>query len=265
MNQWIDILDVSAAQGVIDFQRVAAAKVAPGVDRRWRGLICKVSEGQTYKDPTRQRNIAGARAVGMPWGAYAFIHPAGDVRKQVENMWNAVGDTMPIFAPAFDLEAADPALTPQQLVDQLRRGRDAVLEWFGRLMLVYSYPDFWARRMMPAVALATDVAELPLWWAFYGAGMPWYPKHEQLPRGPEPWRSAGKTATLWQYSGNTKKPESGWFGHVDGIVGDVDRNVFVGSEDDFTFGFCNAPRTYRAEAQPQIVRAFPEMTRRSDD
>lgn len=259
MNEWIDILDVSAAQGVIDFDRVAAAKVAPGVDRHWRGVLCKVSEGQSYKDPTRQQNIAGARSVGLPWGAYLFVHPNGDVRKQIENAWDAVGDTMPTFALGFDLEAADPSLSPQQLVDQLRRGRDATLEWFGRAPLVYSYPDFWARRMMPAVALAPDIAELPLWWAFYGAGMPWYPKHEQLPKPPEPWRTSGKATTLWQYSGNTKKPARGWFGHVDGIVGDVDRNVFVGSEADFHYGFCAAPRPDQLEPDAPIVHAFPEM------
>jgi GH25 family lysozyme M1 (1,4-beta-N-acetylmuramidase) len=258
---WIDILDVSVAQGAIDWQRVAAAEVYPGTGRRWRGVIVKVSENETWRDKNRAANIAGARGAGLLFGAYAFIHPMGDVRKQVANAYEAVGDTMPSFALALDVEAADASLSPQQIVDQIRRARDATLETFVRLPLVYSYTDFWARRVMPAAAAATDLAELPPWWAFYGNGRPWYPTRAQLPKSPEPWRSAGKPIVLWQYSGNTTKVPGAWTGHVDGIVGDVDRNVFTGTEDEFAYGFCARPRPDQLEQAPAIVHAWPVMPR----
>lgn len=258
MSDWIDILDVSVAQDTIDFHRVAAAKVAPGVDRRWRGVICKVSENETWRDKSRVQNLDGARAAGLLVGAYAFIHPMGDMEKQVANAWDAIGDQLPAFGLALDVEAADPSLSPQQLVDQIRRGRDATLKMFGRLPLVYSYLDFWERRVAPAAKLAPDLAELPLWWAFYGAGRPWYPTRAQLPTSPEPWRAAGKPLTLWQYSGNTKKVSGDWTAHVDGIVGDVDRNVFAGTEDEFIYGFCASPRPDQLEPAPAVVHAFPE-------
>lgn len=261
MTEWIDLLDVSVAQGAIDWPRVAAAEVYPGTGRRWRGVIVKVSENETWRDQSRVKNIAGARSAGLLVGAYAFIHPMGDVAKQVQNAWDAVGDTMPSFALGFDLEAADPSLTSHQLVDQLRRGRDETLRWFGRHPLVYSYPDFWTRRMMPSVAGANELAELPLWWAFYGAGTPWYPRREQLPRAPEPWRTAGKPITLWQYSGNTRKIPGAWTGHVDGIYGDVDRNVFTGAEEAFEYDFCGRPRPDQLEQPPAVVRPWPEMPR----
>lgn len=251
---WIDILDVSVAQGVIDFEKVAAGEVYPGTGRRWRGVIAKVSENETWRDAKRVANIAGARAVGLAWGAYGFIHPMGDMRKQVANAYEAIGDTMPSFALALDVEAADPSVTSQMLVDQIRRGRDATLETFGRPPIIYSYPYFWSSRVLAAAVHAPDLAELTLWWAYYGAGKPWYPRREQLPVAPEPWRSAGKDVTLWQYSGNTTKTPGAWTGHVDGIVGDVDRNVFAGTEDDFVYGFCGRPRPDQLEEEAPIVR-----------
>ncbi len=250
---WIDILDVSAAQGTIDWHRVKDADVAPGVARKWRGSYVKVSEGETYKDQKRVANIAGLREVGLPWGPYLFVHPMQDAAKQVRNAYEAIGDTMPSFPLALDIEAADPSLTPQQLVDVTRRARDASLERFGRLPLFYSYPDFFARRMMPAAGLAPDLADMPLWWAFYASGKPWYPTRAQLPRVPDPWRAVGRGLALMQYSGNTTKAPGAWNGHVDGIFGDVDRNVFTGTEDDFLYDFCGRPRAEQLEDETRIV------------
>lgn len=259
--EWIDLLDVSAANGVIDFGRVAAAEVAPGVARRWRGVLCKVSENETWKDQTRLANIAGARAAGLPFGAYAFLHPMGDMGKQVANAWEAVGDTMPSMALALDLEAADPSLSSQAIVDQLRRARDATRARFWRLPIVYSYPDFWARRMMPAAAQAPDLAELPLWWASYGAGFPWYPRRDQLPVAPEPWRASGRAVELWQYSGNTKKTPGAWTGRVDGIGGDVDRNVYTRGEEAFLYDFLGRPLYDQLEPEAPTVRPMLDFRR----
>ncbi len=250
---WIDIVDVSAAQGTVDFARVAAVDVAPGVARKWRGAYIKVSEGETSKDPTRAQHIANARAAGLAWGAYTFIHPLGDIAKQVQNAYEAIGDTMPDFPLGFDLEAADPSLTDQYLTDCVRRARDASLETFGRACMPYHFPDFFTRRMMPAVALAADLADLYLWWANYGTGKPWYPTREQLPRAPDPWRAAGKPITLWQASGNTVKTPGAWDGHVAGVNGDVDRSVFTGTEDEFLYDFCGRPRADQLEEETRIV------------
>lgn len=262
---WIDILDVSAAQGgAIDFHRVAAAKVAPGVDRCWRGVYIKVAENETAKDPTRVAHIAGARAAGLPWGAYVYLHPQGDMAKEIANAYAAIGDTMPDFPLALDFEAADPSLTAQQLVDQLRRARDAAMTTFGRGPLGYSFPNFWTTRMMPAIVGATDLAEVMLWWAFYGAGLPWYPRRDQLPKAPDPWFSAGKPITLWQDEGNTKKvPGATWDGRVDGINGDVDRSVFTLGEDAFLYDFCGRPRTAQSEGDVRIVHALDLQPRAS--
>lgn len=236
---WIDILDVSAAQGqVIDFGRVAASNVAPGVARKWRGAYIKVAEGETAKDETAAGHIAGVRAADLLWGPYLYVHPAGNMAKQVANAWAAIGDTMPDFPLGIDFEAAAVGLSPQFLVDQLRRARDAAMSTFGRV-LAYSFPNFWATRMMPNVAGADDLAEVMLWWAFYGAGGPWYPRRDQLPKAPRPWSSIA----LWQYSGNTKKTPGQWDGRVAGIAGDVDRSVFTGTEDAFLHDFCGQPRS----------------------
>lgn len=259
---WIDILDVSVAQGAIDWGRVAAAEVYPGTGRRWRGVYVKVAENETWRDQKRKVNIDGARAAGIAVGAYVFIHPMGDIAKQVRNAYEAMGDQMPCFPLLLDVEAADASLTPQMLVDKMRVARDETLSLFGGLPTIYSYPDFWARRVAPAAIKAPDLAEMRLHWASYGQGIPWYPKRSQLPKVPEPWLSAGKTISLWQYSGNTKKPDpKAWNGLVDGIAWDVDRNVFTGSEDDFQFEFMGRPRPHQLQQDQPIVTQYPEIPR----
>jgi len=258
---WIDILDVSAAQGVIDFARVKDAQVAPGVDRRWRGVFQKVSEGETYKDPTRIANIAGARAVGMPFGVYVFIHLMGDIAKQVANAYEAFGDTMPSFGLMLDVESAADSLMPQSIVDRVLHATDEAYAHFGALPTIYSYPDFFKRRVLPAAVRTPALAELALHWAFYESGKPWYPKRSDLPRAPEPWFSAGKPITIWQYSGNTTKVPNGWSGHVDGVFGDVDRNVFTLGEDAFQHSFMGRPRRDQLEEDPQVVHTIPDFGR----
>lgn len=260
-SEWIDLLDVSAAQGTIDWARVAAAEVAPGVNRRWRGVIAKLAEAETHKDPTRLANINGARAAGLGFGGYLFLHPMGDMERQVQNAYEALGDTMPSYALAIDLEAADPSLTAQQIIDQARRARDAALyRWFGRLPILYGYPDFTARRMQPALSLALDLAELTYWGAFYGAGLPWYPKLRDVPRPPAPF----KRMSLWQYSGNTKKVHGSWLGHVDGINGDVDRNVYLLGEEAFAYDFCGRPRPEQLLSESPVVRPTVTWTLPTD-
>lgn len=260
-----DILDVSAAQGPnIDWDKVAEAEVFPGTGRRWSGVIQKVAENETWKDATRQRNIAEARRVGMAFGVYSFVHPMGDVDAQVKNAYDAIGDTMPGYGFMFDFEAADPSLTPAQLRDQILRGRDASWKWFGALrMRLYTYPWFWNSRVCgdqlagsPALETAKPafevIKELPLALATYGQGTPWYPRREDLPKPLIPWSKV----TVWQYSGNTKKT-GGWAGQVDGIPGDVDRNVFVGTEDEYLHDFMGRPRGEQLMKEPEIIH--PEV------
>lgn len=262
----IDVLDISEAQGVIDFRRVAAAKVAPGVDRHFRGVLVKVTEGEHYKDPRRLEYLASAAAVGLRTGAYHFLHPddelksAADGLRLARRVWDAIGDTVPHFRVAIDLEGAALHLTSQNLLDRVFWARDGIRSFFGRNPTLYTYPDFYDRRLASAFDVSQELADtVPLHWASYGDGYPWYPKPSQVPRV----RGLWKKITLWQYSGNTKKRSGAWNGLVDGIAWDVDRNVFLGTEEEFA-DFCGGVGG-AGEPFAKIVHAMPATLPREID
>lgn len=252
----IDVLDVSRAQGAIDWPRVVAHPVAPGVDRRWRAAIVKVTEGPRGRDPKRLEYLAGARAVGMRTGVYHYLYPNDELKSAADasalalRVWDAVGDELPHFRVAIDLEGADAWLTPQQLLDRVLWCRDGVAEYFGRAPMLYTYPWFYEHRLKSAFATSRDLAEtVPLWWARYSTGTR-YPTSADVPKAPAPW----DRVTLWQYSGNdgARVPGFGWA---------VDRNLFLGDEDAFV-DFCGLTGSH-GEADAPIVRpAVPFAPRR---
>lgn len=256
----IDFLDVSMVQHPIRWDRVAEATVAPGVDRRWRGVVVKCTEGLSYRDPHRLTFLDGARQVGLRTGVYHFLHPkdevtcAADGLAVAQRIWNACGATMPDLPVALDVEAADAALTATQLVERVLWCRDGIASLFGRCPLFYTYPNFFRTRLAGARAdlLAELAGSCPLWLAFYGAGTPWYPRPSAAPAPLPPWREI----TMWQYSGNTVKVPGAWDGRVPGIGGDVDRNLFLGDEGAFR-QLCGLPPELPTEPEPIVHPQVP--------
>jgi hypothetical protein len=68
MSEETIILDVSAAQGVIDWDELAASK-------RCHKVIIKATEGNGYVDPQFVRNVRESIRVGLFGGVYHFAHP----------------------------------------------------------------------------------------------------------------------------------------------------------------------------------------------
>jgi lysozyme len=91
--------DVSKWQGAIDWGMMAAQGV--------RFVYAKASQGPAYADPRFQENAAGAKAVGILFGAYHFC-TADNALAQVANFLRCIGDVQLDLPPALDVEK-DPA------------------------------------------------------------------------------------------------------------------------------------------------------------
>lgn len=206
-------LDISSCQGHIDFAALPS----------WvRFMFVKVSEGFNGKDPARAANLAGARARGILTGVYHFSHLDADGHAQIQNLWDAIGDTMPLMI-ALDFEYLAKGLTVTQAVANLRDEADAVKDDFGRDGDIYTYPWF-ATSMGTALSSCTRLADCGLWMADLSKGE--YPDDNAQPVVPKPWSKA----TFWQTSGDNSS-------RVPGIATPVDHDVFLGSEDDLRAHF----------------------------
>jgi GH25 family lysozyme M1 (1,4-beta-N-acetylmuramidase) len=226
-------LDVSACQGLIDFDKLP---------KKYRFLVVKVSEGESYKDPIRLRNLAEARARGLRVFVYAFLRTSQDPEKQAQNLWDAVGDICPSFV-FVDFETIADGLTPAQAVAKAVVMTRAVRRMFGRCG-VYLFP--WFCTGVLGVALhapeAAELAVCALWMADYRGG-------EEPPEGwkpfvPLPWHRA----MFVQTSGDKSS-------FVPGIVGHVDHDYFDGDEDDLNV-FLGVPTADQLEPDAPIVHVM---------
>lgn len=213
----IDGIDVSSVQGAIDFGRVKAA----GFDF----VAVKVAEGKSGHDPSGVSNLMKARAAGLETLAYLFCRLGDSAVDDVQNLWSAVGAVMP-GRFVLDVETAPDDMGAQAILDWVSTAVDAVGKLTALPPVIYTGPGFWSRLgaalNKPSV---DDIAnECPLWVAQYrSTTRAWAPAAGDHPVVPRPWN----LWSMWQYSGN-----GGY--RVDGVRGDVDRNLFNGSMTDFT-------------------------------
>jgi lysozyme len=190
----VKCIDISHWQDFPDFAKVRAAGVI--------ALIHKATEGTSYVDPNRAKNISAALKVGIACTTYHWIKP-GNAAAQMAHYLKTI-DPVPGERMVIDYEEDGCTLTDLKAAVQALLNDPRGLQitvYSGHLLkeqLGSTRDDFLAQH--------TD-----LWLAQYTTGTPDWPK------GTYPqW-------TLWQYS------ESG---KVDGVSGSaVDLNRFNGSDD----------------------------------
>jgi lysozyme len=187
-------IDVSYAQARVDWQRVRAAGVEFGYIRQ--GYRLKT-------DVMWRQHAADAKAAGFPVGAYHFAYvdqdPLDEVQRFIDD--GAVDAPGLTLRPVLDLETSNNA--PASLVLYwAQTWLDEVSSRCGVLPILYTGPAFWMG--LGAQAKLIRWAQYPLWIAHYTSA----PK----PIVPPPWVDY----SMWQWSGS---------GRVDGVQGDVDRNV----------------------------------------
>jgi lysozyme len=225
-------IDVSVFQKSVDFQRVAAAGIS---------FVFVRSSFANVTDGMFKNHWPNAKQAGLMRGAYHFLVPDLDGRKQAETFINNLKGDPGELPPVLDLEEGSKKITNAgQYAEFALAWLTAVEDALGRRPIIYTGAGFWNFRMLINGKYPPWAPTYDLWSASYplrdGA-----PPLEQItankfkPLIPKSWT----THTVWQYSER---------GRVDGVVnpdgkpGNVDLNVFRGSVDEM-----------RAYALPQTV------------
>jgi lysozyme len=195
-------VDVSKYQGDIDWNRVRAAGM--------RFAYLKVSEGGDVVDPRFYENWENAARAGLPRGAYHFIYWCRVATEQAVWFAQAVPQDRDQLPPVLDLEWNHNSPTCKRRVS-----REDALEKTRILLRAMEYHTGKKPIIYTDINFHRDVLEGE------------FPNHEFWLRSvaAEPHeRFRNRSWTFWQYTAT---------GRVPGIEGDVDRNVFRGSERDW--------------------------------
>jgi lysozyme len=194
-------IDVSKYQGDIDWTAVKDA----GVDF----AFIKATEGGDNADPKFQRNWEGARAAGIPHGAYHFVYwcrPPHEEITHFERVAPADPDALP---PVLDVEATPTSRTckrtlyREEVLEDMRKMLVEMERHYGKRPIIYTSVDFYQ-----SILHSNALSEYPIW-------VRSTKYHPTVRYGDRKWH-------FWQYRSD---------GSVPGIRGAVDQNAFHGSRE----------------------------------
>ena len=193
-------IDVSKYQGDVDWSRVADS----GVKFAW----IKATEGGDHIDSKFQANWEAAKAVGIPRGAYHFVYWCRSPMEEVRWFEQNVPPDADALPPVLDVESDSESRTchrrleQQQTIEDMKLMLSEMERYFGKKPIIYTSVDFYQ-------AILSDGAfsDYPMW----VRSTKYYPS---VKYGRRAWM-------IWQYQAD---------GHVPGIRGEVDRNVFYGTK-----------------------------------
>jgi len=183
-------IDVSHYQRRIDWKTVAKQE-----------NVCfafiKATESIDYKDSIFQKNWAEAKKVGLIRGAYHFFRPNVSVEWQIKNFTQQVKLEKGDLPPVLDIEDFK-NVTMSNLIERVRLWLTFVEEHYKVRPIIYASLTVYKEHLRAAFP------DYPVWIARYNRTAP--PKNTN-------W-------LFWQYSDYTT---------IDGVEGNVDKNVFAGS------------------------------------
>ena len=226
-------IDVSKYQGDIDWRAVASA----GTKFAW----IKATEGGDRFDEYFTANWNGAKAAGVPRGAYHFAYWCRPASQQVEWFRRHVPKDPDALPPVLDVEWVGNSRTcPHKLPAAVAQGEMLIMltemeRYYGKRPVIYSTVDFYED-----VLAGGALSEYPIW-----VRSTKYEPH--IKYGSRKWH-------FWQYQSD---------GNVPGINAQVDRNAFHGTHAQWE-AFLNGgnERTQTASvsapvAAPPIAAAAP--------
>jgi lysozyme len=196
-------IDVSKYQGDIDWQAVRDG----GVRFAW----IKATEGGDVLDSKFQANWEGARAAGIPRGAYHFAFWCRPWYEEVNWFKKNVPVEPDALPPVLDVEATPQSklckrtLEREKTIADMRLMLEELERHYGKKPVIYSSVDFYQ-----SILFDGALSDFPIW-------VRSTKYHPAVRYGNRHWH-------VWQYASD---------GTVPGIQGAVDRNAFYGSEGDF--------------------------------
>ncbi len=194
-------IDVSKFQGDIDWSAVAGS----GVKFAW----IKATEGGDNADERFQANWTGAKAAGVPHGAYHFVYWCRPPLEEIGNFEQNAPVEDDALPPVLDVEATPTSktchrhLTEESAIADMQVMLTEMERHYGKRPIIYTTVDFYE-------AILSDGAfrDYPIW-----VRSTKYPPAVKY--GPRAWR-------FWQYQSDA------W---VPGIGTRVDRDAFYGTEE----------------------------------
>ena len=209
-------IDVSKYQGDVDWNAVANA----GVKFAW----IKATEGGDHADERFQANWEGARAAGIPRGAYHFVYWCRPWNEEMAWFEANVPVEANALPPVLDVEATPTSRTCRRHLDrasvipEMRAMLQEMERHYGKRPVIYSTVDFYE-----GILSGGELTEYPIWVRSV--------KHHPAVK------YAGRDWSFWQYQSD---------GYVPGVQGKVDRNAFAGT-----------PQQWRAFLDPDQAREQP--------
>ncbi len=192
-------IDVSKYQGDIDWQSVRAS----GVDFAW----IKATEGANHLDAKFAENWAGARAAGVPRGAYHFVWWCRAPHEEIGWFKQNVPIDPEALPPVLDVEATPTSasckrtLQRDEVLADMRLMLQDMERHYGKKPIIYVTVDFYQHVMHP-----NEFSDYPVW--------------VRSTKHSPPITYPGRGWAFWQYQSD---------GYVAGIRGKVDRNAFAGT------------------------------------
>lgn len=194
-------IDVSKYQGDIDWVSVRNA----GVDF----AFIKATEGGNHADEKFWQNWNGAKAAGVPRGAYHFVWWCRPPLEEIAQFERIVPNDPDSLPPVLDVEATPDSksckrtLQRDEVLADMRVMLQELERFYGKRPIIYTTVDFYQHVMHP-----NEFPDYPVWVRSV--------KHSP------PITYPGRRWAFWQYQSD---------GYVPGVRGKVDRNAFAGTRE----------------------------------
>jgi lysozyme len=201
---YLEGLDVSVYQNTIDWTKVA------GAGKKF--AIIRASAGSLTADTRYAANRSGAKAAGLPIGAYHYANPdtaTNDALNEANWFLQNATPTHGEMIPALDVEVTN-GLSVSAMQAWVSTWLTRVSSVLGVKPMIYSSPNFWSSSMGNTTQFA-DSGYTVLWIAHWtSASQPTVPANN--------W--SGHGWTFWQYTSS---------GTVPGITGNADLDRYNGT------------------------------------